>query len=548
MNVITQSTAHVFIKALENEGVEYIFGVPGEENLAIMDAIKDSSIEFIATRHEQAAGFMGATVGRLTGSPGVALSTLGPGAINLMTAAAYAQLGALPLVMITGQKPIHESTQGSFQIIDIVSMMSQVTKYSKTLVEGRQAPSFVREAFRLASEERPGASLIEIPEDVASEKIQTHLLPIPEIRRPVAEIKSITRTVELLTAAKKPLLVIGAGANRKRTSAMLTELVESYHIPFATTQMGIGVIDESMPEFAGTAALSSDDYVHRTIEEADLIINVGHDVVEKPPFIMDSDRTVVHIGFQPASVGEIYYPQVEVIGDIANAIWQVKEALDDIETSQLWDTEYHKVHKAQLDDDFQSAVESSVTITPQFLVDLVQRTIPREGIVTLDNGMYKLYFARHFEAHCGNALLLDNELATMGAGVPSAIAAKLIHPDKKVVAVVGDGGFMMNSQELETAVRLKLNLVIVILNDHTFQMIRWKQANEGFSEFGMKFGNPDFKLYAESYGATGHTARTPEEFKDIFETALDSTGVHIIDTAIDYSRNMESLITRNTEK
>jgi len=544
MEDTTQSTAQAFVTALESEGVRHIFGVPGEENLDILQAIKTSSIEFVPTRHEQAAGFMAATVGRLTGTPGVALSTLGPGATNLMTAAAYAQLGAMPMIMITGQKPIRESKQGSFQIIDIVSMMSQVTKYSKTLVEGRLAPSFVREAFRLASEERPGAALIEIPEDVAAEQVKTKLLPITHTRRPVAEAKAIRRTIDLLKAAKKPLIIVGAGANRKRTSNMLTKLVESHHIPFSTTQMGKGVIDETRPEFAGTAALSAHDYVHRSIEQADLIINVGHDVVEKPPFIMEGDRTVVHIDFQPASVNEIYYPQVEVVGDIANAIWQIKEELDSIDTSKLWDTDYHTAHKAQLDKDFSGAVEASSTITPQFLVHQIRKSVPHDGVVTLDNGMYKLYFARHFEARFENTLLLDNALATMGAGLPSAIATKLVHQEKKVVAVVGDGGFMMNSQEVETAIRLNLDIVIVILNDQKFQMIRWKQVNEGHQEFGMEFGNPDFKLYAESYGAKGYTAHTPEEFSTILESTLNEKGVHIIDTAIDYSKNAESLIAK----
>jgi len=544
MNTSSTTTASAFVEALEQEGVRYIFGIPGEENLDILAAIKRSSIEFIPTRHEQAAGFMAATVGRLTGIPGVALSTLGPGATNLVTAAAYAQLGAMPMVMVTGQKPIRLSKQGAFQIIDVVSMMSQVTKYSKTLVEGRHAPSYVREAFRLASEERPGAALIEIPEDIASESVETQLLPITHTRRPVAEAKAIRRTIALLKEARRPLLIVGAGANRKRTSNMLTKLVNEHHIPFATTQMGKGVIDEHLPEFAGTAALSKDDYVHRSIEQADLIINIGHDVVEKPPFIMSGDRTVVHIDFQPASVNEIYYPQVEVVGDIANAIWQLKEELDGTDISKNWDTEFHKPHKAQLDADFTEALEQSSTITPQVLVNTVRKAVPDDGVVTLDNGMYKLYFARHFEARFENTLLLDNALATMGAGVPSAIATKLIHPDKKVVAVAGDGGFMMNSQELETAVRLKLDLVIIILNDQAFQMIRWKQTNEGFDEFGMTFNNPDFVAYAESYGAHGHRATTPAELSELLTSSLTAKGVHVIDAHIDYSKNAESLLAK----
>ncbi len=534
-------TAQALVDSLEAEGIQYIFGVPGEENLDVLQALEDSSMEFIITRHEQAAAFMAATAGRLTGVPGVALSTLGPGATNLVTGAAYAQLGAMPMLMITGQKPIRHSKQGSFQIIDVVDMMTPITKYSKQLVEGKMVAASVREAIRIATEERPGAAHIEIPEDIASEEIDDfRVLPQSLTRRPIGEYKAINRVVELLKESKKPLIIVGAGSNRKRTSNMLTEIITEYNIPFVPTQMGKGVVSEKLPQYAGTAALSSDDYVHETIEQADLIIQVGHDVVEKPPFIMTGRRPVVHINFEPASVNDIYYPQYEVVGDIANAIWQIKEAMQSQNMSP-WSETYHQDSLQQMQDEFYSDIAKAETLTPQVVVATTRSSAPEDAIVALDNGMYKIWFARHFATYHENTLLLDNALATMGAGLPSAIAAKLIHPNKKVIAVVGDGGFMMNSQELETAVRLQLDLVIVILNDSSFQMIRWKQEKLGMDDYGLQFNNPDFVKYAESYGAYGHRATNQKEYESILKKSLQEKGVHIIDVAIDYASSAKDL-------
>ncbi|MDF1762041.1 MAG: acetolactate synthase large subunit [Oleibacter sp.] len=540
------NTATALIKSLEAEGVEYMLGVPGEENLDVLEALKESSIKFIITRHEQSAAFIAATIGRLTGMPGVVLSTLGPGATNLVTGAAYAQLGAMPLIMITGQKPIRHSKQGAFQIIDVVDMMTPITKYSKQLVEGSMVSATVREAFRLATEERPGATHIEIPEDIAAEKITYKPLPISFTRRPVAEEKSISHVVDLLKKSKHPIIIIGAGANRKRTSQVLTDFVQTFNIPFVPTQMGKGVISDALPQYAGTAALSSDDYVHETIEQADLVINIGHDVVEKPPFIMTGERPVVHVNFDSASVNDIYYPQCEVVGDIANAIWQIKVALEK-EGVPKWDSEYHLPAKQKLIEDFNNSIEKATTITPQVLVKTTRECVNDKGIVALDNGMYKIWFARHYDTYHENTLLLDNALATMGAGMPSAIGAKIVHPDRQVVAVVGDGGFMMNSQELETAVRLNLDLVVVILNDASYQMIRWKQSNLGMEDFGLQFNNPNFIMYANSYGAHGHRATTMTDYKQLLSEALEIGGVHVIDLAIDYSDNANGLMIKKLD-
>lgn len=537
------NTAQALIKSLEAHGIKYLFGVPGEENLDVLEALKDSSIEFTLTRHEQAAAFIAATIGRLTGVPAVALSTLGPGATNLMTGVAYAQLGAMPLILLTGQKPIRHSKQGEFQLLDVVDMMTPITKYSKTLVEGSLVPAHVREMYRLATEERPGAVHLELPEDIAGEEIEYHPLPSSNVRRPVADKASITRVVELIRTAKKPIIIVGSGANRKRTSKQLTKFVQRYNIPFVPTQMGKGVISEDLSQYAGTAALSSDDFVHDTIDQADLVINIGHDMVEKPPFIMTGRREVVHINFDSAEVGSIYYPQTEVVGDIANAIWRISEALADLDLSQI-DTQFHMPAKKQLEQTFDKQLKSASTITPQALVTTTRKVLPDDGIVALDNGMYKIWFARHFTAREENTLLLDNALATMGAGLPSAMGAKVVYPERKVMAVCGDGGYMMNSHELETAVRMGLDLVVVILNDACYQMIRWKQERMHMDEWGLEFGNPDFKKLAEAFGAHGHTVRSIEEYEQTLSQALDAGGVHVIDTAIDYEHSLKDLAER----
>jgi acetolactate synthase-1/2/3 large subunit len=320
--------SELFVKSLENEGVEYIFGIPGEENLDMLDALSRSSIKLILTRHEQAAGFMAATYGRLTGKAGVCLSTLGPGATNLVTAAAYAQLGGMPMVMITGQKPIKTSKQGQFQIIDVVDMMRPLTKHTRQITSGANIPSRVREAFRLAEEERPGATHLELPEDIARERTNEPVVAASLARRPIAEEKAIRVAVERIEKSRHPLLLVGAAANRKMTCRVLRQFIEHTGIPFVTTQMGKGVVDERHPLFLGNAALSADDYVHRAIESADLIINVGHDVIEKPPFFMRRGGVeVIHVNFFTAAVDPVYFPQVEVVGDIANSVWQTKEQL-----------------------------------------------------------------------------------------------------------------------------------------------------------------------------------------------------------------------------
>jgi acetolactate synthase-1/2/3 large subunit len=527
----------LFIQCLEEEGVEYIFGVPGEENLDMLDSLSRSKqIKLILTRHEQGAGFMAATYGRHTGKTGVCMATLGPGATNFVTAAAYAQLGGMPILMVTGQKPIKKSKQGRFQILDVVDMMRPITKFTHQLASADNIPSRIREAFRLAEEEKPGATHLEFPEDVADEQTDSRPIKRSLARRPTADVKAIRAAVKKLEDAKSPLLVIGAGANRKMTGRMLLQFVDYTGIPFLTTQLGKGVIDETHPKFLGCAALSAGDFVHRAVEAADVIVNIGHDVIEKPPFFMkQGGAEVIHVSTRSAEVDPVYFPQIEVIGDIANAIWQMRE---DIVPSGRWDFDFMlKARQAEISHTASMCDDMRFPVFPACLVKQVREAMPADGIICLDNGVYKIWFARNYAARQPNTVLLDNALATMGAGLPSAMASAMVYPDRKVMAICGDGGFMMNSQEMETAVRLKLNITVLILNDSSYGMIRWKQANMGFEDWGLEFGNPDFVKYAESYGAHGHRVESAEQLPELMRHTLDTPGVHLIDCPVDYSDN-----------
>ncbi len=524
----------LFVKCLEAAGVKRMFGVPGEENLAFLDAVRDSKIEFITTRDEQSAVFMAATVGRLTGRVGVALSTLGPGATNLVTGVAYANLGAMPVLVITGQKPIRASKQGQFQIIDVVRMMEPITKYARTIPSASRIPSMVYEAIKMAESERPGAVHLEFPEDIAEEESREQPMEWKKVRRPNPDDKSIEMAATMLKKAKRPIIVIGTGANRKLIRNQLRNFISSTGIPFVTTQMGKGVEDESDERYLGTTALSSGDFMHRALEKSDCLLMVGHDIVEKPPVLTHSKTTIIHVNFSPASVDAVYNPTLEVIGDISHALWVLSEKL----SGTIWDTKIFSKYKKALAKDIEDkAKDDACPLKPQRIVSDLRASIPRDGVLSLDNGMYKIWIARNYPAYEQNSVLLDNALASMGAGLPVGIATKMLFPKKPVVVLAGDGGFMMNVAELETAVRLKQELVIVILNDNGYGMIKWKQSAMKLKNFGLTFTNPDFVKLAEAFGARGVRITKAVQFKTEVEKALKSGGVHVIDVPIDYSEN-----------
>jgi len=531
----------LLVRALEKEGVKHIFAVPGEENLDVLESLRTSSIELVLTRHEQGAGFMAATYGRLTGRAGVCMATLGPGATNFATPAAYAHLGAFPLIMITGQKPIKKSKQGQFQIIDVVKLFEPICKLSKQIVHGNTIPSLVRESFRRAEEERPGAILLELPEDIAAEETDTCVVE-PSVRHyAVADDEVLDQAMTLIKKAKMPLLLLGAGANRKTACQALVNFAESTGIYCFNTQMGKGVVDERCDYFLGTAALSTGDYLHCAIERADLVINIGHDVVEKPPFFMTPEgKTVIHLNYRAAQVDDVYFPQLEVVGDIGRSVTRLSQKL---EGWRCADMDYFKRIRQEIEAHVAEGSDSDAfPLIPQRFVADTRKVMGEDGIIALDNGIYKIWFARNYKAYKPNTVLLDNALATMGAGLPSAMMAAQLNPEKRVLAICGDGGFMMNSQELETALRLNLNLVVMVLNDNSYGMIRWKQQGAGFTDWGLEFNNPDFVRYAESYGAKAHRVDSADSFTSTFEKAFNEGGVHLIEVPVDYSENQRVLI------
>ena len=533
----------LLIAALENEGVERIYGIPGEENLDVVESLRSSKIELVLTRHEQAASFMAATHGRLTGKPGVCLSTLGPGALNFTTGAAYAYLGAMPMLLLTGQKAIKSARQAQFQIVDIVGAMRPLTKMTRQIVTAASIPTMVRDAFRIAVEERPGPVHLELPVDIAAVVADAALVPPHPIDRPYPNPAALERAAQMILAAKTPLIMIGAAGNRPRLVEPLSDFVRRTKIPFFNTQMGKGAVTGGSNLYLGTAALSERDYIHHAIERADLVIAIGHDTVEKPPFLMgsalDGGRKVIHVGYLSAKVEEVYHPDAELIGDIGASVAALADRLGGRipEQTAMLELRQRILEKINAGND-----ADRFPVTPQRLVRDIRSVMPEDGIVCLDNGMYKIWFARNYRTRVANTLLLDNALATMGAGLPSAMAAKLVNPERKVLAVCGDGGFMMNSQELETAVRLRLDLVVLIIVDSAYGMIRWKQAVDRFADFGMTFGNPDFVRYAESYGAKGHAVGSVDAVAPTLKAAFDAGGVHLVAVPIDYSENMRVLV------
>jgi acetolactate synthase I/II/III large subunit len=531
----------LLVAALENEGVDRVCGLPGEENLDVLESLRNSKIEFIVTRHEQAAAFMAATYGRLTGKPGVCLSTLGPGALNFSTGAAYALLGAMPMILITGQKGILTSKQGRFQIVDVVSSMTPLTKMARQIVSTATIPTIVREAFRIAQQERPGPVHLELPEDIAREEVSdVPPVPVHPIEIPVAQKVALDRAAAMILEAERPLIMLGAAASRPRLADALSDFVRRVRIPFFNTQMGKGSVAGGSNLYMGTAALTERDYVHEAIDRADLILSIGHDTVEKPPFIMGSSGPrVIHVGYLPATVEEVFSPHAEVVGDVGPSLALLADRLDNKLKRHSALLPLREQILARLSD---RATEGRFPLTPQRIVHDVRQVMPEDGIVCLDNGMYKIWFARNYRTRVANTLLLDNALATMGAGLPSASMASMLYPRRRVLAVCGDGGFMMNSHELETAVRLNLNLVVLIVQDNAYGMIRWKQAVDSFADWGLTFGNPDFVKYAESYGAKGWRVETADGLVPALETAFKAGGVHLVAVPVDYSENKRVLI------
>ena len=469
------------------------------------------------------------------------MSTLGPGALNLATGAAYAHLGAMPMILLTGQKAIMTAKQARFQIVDVVGIMRPLTKMTRQIVSAPSIPTLVREAFRVAQEERPGPVHLELPEDVAGEEsAAAPMVPPHPIEIPIAPAAALDRAAAMILEASRPLVMLGAGSSRPKLVEPLSGFVRRTRIPFFNTQMGKGSVTGGSNLYMGTAALSEGDYVHGAVDRADLIVSVGHDTIEKPPFFMGpKGPRVIHVGFTPASVEQVYFPHAEIVGDVGTNVMLLADRLEGKVKIDPAFTGLRGQILARIRD---RADEARFPVTPQRIVRDVRKVMPENGIVCLDNGMYKIWFARNYRTHVANTLLLDNALATMGAGLPSAMMAAILFPDRRVMAVCGDGGFMMNSQELETAVRLGLNLVVLILEDSAYGMIRWKQAVDKFPDWGLTFGNPDFVKYAESYGAIGHRVERTEDLVSVLDGAFKEGGVQLVTVPIDYVENTRVLV------
>jgi acetolactate synthase-1/2/3 large subunit len=526
----------LFVKQLEEEGVLYIFGLPGEENLDLIDSIRNSSIQFIVTRHEQAAAFMAATYGRLTGRAGVCLSTLGPGATNLVTGIAHGQLIGAPVVSISGQKALRHNRQGKFQLVDIISLMRPITKGAVSIADTDTIPSVIRHAFKTAERERPGVFHIELPEDVAGEQTNAPIQKRHELRRPSPDPTQLDRAADMIRHAKLPLIFIAGGANRYRISRALFDFIRTTGIYVVHTQMGKGIIPDDCPCSLFATGIHLHDYVHCGIDRADLIITIGYRTVEYPPFIWNEylDKKIINIDFTPSDTDPYFNPNLEITGDIATTIRELGKRIPKKRTFPAF-AKTRTLVQSKID----ATIPNTYPFHPQAVVCKVRKALDHGDILTLDNGIYKLWFSRLYPTYEPNTLLLDNALATMGAGLPTAITAKLLRPEKKVLAVCGDGGFMMNSQELETVQRCELPLVVLILNDNAYGFVKWKQQKKGLPYFAMDYGNPDFIKYAESFGITGYRIEPGDDLTLVLKDAFASGKTTVIECPIDYSVNYD---------
>ncbi len=527
----------LFVKQLEEEGVEYIFGLPGEENLDLLESLRTSSIKVIITRHEQAAAFMAATYGRLTGKAGVCFSTLGPGATNLVTGIAHAQLIGAPLVSISGQKAIRSNWQARFQLIDVVSLMRPITKDSVSVVDPSTIPTILRNAFKLAQAERPGAVHIELPEDVAESGTDAKVQKRGLVRRPAPDPKAIIRAAELIERSDNPLIILSSGANRNLITRQLMQFIEKTGIYAVHTQMGKGVLSDASDYSLFATGIHKRDWVNCGIDRSDVIITIGYNIVEYPPYVWNGnlDKKIINIDFAEAEVDKYYDPDIEIIGDIACSLRQLGEMIT-VRKNAVTFKSIREFLNRKLSLDF----TKRYPLTPQEVVWHAREALSHEDILTLDNGIYKLWFCRLFRTYRPNTFLLDNALATMGAGLPVGIMAKMLKPNRSVLAVVGDGGFMMNSQELETALRYDVPLVVLILNDNAYGFIKWEQKNKGFASFGLDYGNPDFVRYAESYGAVGMKVREGDNLSHLLRNAFSMKKLVVIECPVDYSVNYET--------
>jgi len=528
--------AELFVMCLEQEGVEYVFGVPGEENLDVMDALLNSSIQFITTRHEQGAAFMADVYGRLTGRPGVCLATLGPGATNLVTGVADANMDHAPLVAIAGQADTERLHKESHQVLKLDEMFQHVTKYSTRILTENVINEVVRKAFKVAVTEKKGATFIEFPENIAKLEVDAKPLPIKHPHLSEPSTLQAQKAAELISKAKMPIILAGNGVIRSDACADLVKFAELLNIPVANTFMAKGVMPFRHPLALGSVGLQAKDYTNVGFEKADVILCVGYDLVEYHPKLWNAAKTssVVHIDMMSAEVDAYYPVSVGVVGDISHSLARIAENTTPHQGHMM-----RPLRDALINEMKAHSNDTEFPVKPQKIIWDLRTALASDDIVITDVGAHKMWMARMYRCDEPNTCIISNGFASMGIALPGAIAAKLINPKKSIVAVTGDGGFLMNSQEIETAVRLGVNIVILIWNDSGYGLIEWKQMNQFNRASHVSFNNPDFIQFAESFGAKGYRVEKTEELISILKVALADDTVSIIDCPVDYSENLK---------
>lgn len=532
-----RNTADLLVECLIEEGVEYIFGIPGEENLALMNAIYDSPIKFITVRHEQGAAFIADVYGRLTGKAGVCLSTLGPGATNLITGVADAYSDGAPLVAITGQVGTERMHITSHQFLDLTKMFEPITKRSKMVVRPDTIGEIVRLAFKYAENEKPGATHIDLPVNIAKMPVPEHEKPLKKKIAPkeYAELDTVQDAAGLIFQAKNPVILAGSGVVRGHAAQALTEFAMKLKIPVINTMMAKGVIPLDNKYSMWTVGIPQKDYQNKILEEADLVIAVGYDIVEYAPAKWNPEGKVqiIHVDMRPAHINKLYQPEVEVVGDISDSLLQIGRR-----TARHQEPEKALEIKTRMVAEHESyAGDASFPMKPQRILQDVRKVMGKDDIVISDVGAHKMWIARHYQCYEPNTCIISNGFATMGISVPGAIGARLVYPDKKILAICGDGGFMMNCQEFETALRAKTPFVTLIFNDSSYGLIKWKQMDQYHKNCYVDFTNPDFVKFAESMGAIGYRIEKAEDLVPTLEKAFQQKVPVIIDCPVDYSEN-----------
>ena len=530
----------LFVRCLEEEGVDYIFGVPGEENADFMMSLeKSKKIRFILTRHEQGAAFMAEAYGRLTGNPAGCLGTLGPGATNLITGVADADMDHAPMLVLTGQGSTRRLHKESHQVMDVVGMFKPVTKWAASVRHPENIPEMVRKAVRVARTEKPGAVLIELPEDLAKLETDGKPLPVHRFRRAVADDKVVGRAFDLLRTAKRPIIIAGNGCIRRRASKQLRLLCEKTGIGVVSTFMAKGCVDMDAGYCLFTVGLGTRDRMNLVIDDADVVITLGLDMVEYHPRLWNpnGDKTIIHADFLPAEIDDKYMPRVELVGDLAHSLWMLNERVN-AESLSFDLALQHKTRREMWNDIIEYADDDTDgSIRPQKALWDVRQVMGPHDIVLSDVGAHKMWIARLYPCHEPNTCLIPNGFCSMGGALPGAIAASLVYPDRRVLAINGDGGFMMNVQEMETAKRLNSKIVVMVWEDGGYGLIQWKQTNEFGRHTDLAFGNPDWLQLASAFGWNGYVCKKSRDLKGTLEAAFNAAGPSLVVIPIDYREN-----------